>query len=283
MPVSRVGPQISVRSNGLSYRFEDDQQTRRCEVRNAEGVRPEPKGGNCPGRRGAVVSDLHFLTNRTTLQEHWSRIMTAAKDSDLFVFNGDIFDFKWSQHGGFQESVRIAEAWIRTLVSAHSETRFVFLLGNHDCIDPYKTALDSIERGLKNFEWHENWFRLNKKLFLHGDVCHAGGTGKALRAYRNRWSRMLRTGSLSHAAYWAVGQSGLPAVAPRFLRRKACARQILNYLAEELGDDFSSLREVYFGHLHTSFRDFQIDGMVFHNTGAAKKDMELEVLWFEMD
>jgi len=262
---------------------EEVHQTRRYKVTNAEGGRPEPNVATYSGRRGAVVSDLHFLTIRSTLQEHLSSLMTAAEASDLFVFNGDIFDFKWSQHGGFPQSVRIAEAWIRTLVSAHSETHFVFLLGNHDCIDPYKTALDSIERGLKNFEWHENWFRLKKKLFLHGDVCHAGGTAKALRAYRNRWSRMLRTSPFSHAAYWAVGRSGLPAVAPRFLRRKACARQILDYLAEELGDDFSSLEEVYFGHLHKSFRDFQIDGMIFHNTGAAKKGVELDIHRFEMD
>lgn len=245
------------------------------------GVR-EHKGTEQASRRGAVVSDLHLLTIRTTVHEHWSSIMGAADISDLFVFNGDIFDFKWSQHGGFRQSVRIAEAWIRTLVSAHPDTRFVFLLGNHDCIDPYKTALDSIQRGMRNFEWHENWFRLGSKIFLHGDVCHAGGTARALRAYRNRWSRMIRTSALSHAAYWAVGQSGLPAVAPRFLRRKACARQILNYLAEELGPDLSDIREVYFGHVHTAFRDFRFEGLVFHNTGAPTRGMELEFIWFEV-
>lgn len=208
--------------------------------------------------------------------------MEAADACDLFVFNGDIFDFKWSQHGGFRQSVRMAEAWIRTLVSAHSQTRFVFLLGNHDCIDPYKTALDGIQRSLPNFEWHEYWYRLNKKVFLHGDVCHAGGTAKDLRAYRNRWSRMIRTSPLSHAAYWAVGQSGLPMVAPRFLRRKACAMGILNYLREELGQDFQDIEEVYFGHVHTAFRDFRLEGLTFHNTGAATKGMELEIIWFRV-
>jgi UDP-2,3-diacylglucosamine hydrolase len=237
--------------------------------------------GDLPGR-GAVISDLHLLTNRTTVQEHWASIAEAAERCDLFVFNGDIFDFKWSQHGGFQQSVRIAEAWIRTLVTGHPTTRFVFLLGNHDCIDPYKTALDGIQRYLPNFQWHEYWFRLNEKVFLHGDVCHAGGTAKALRAYRNRWSRMIRTGTLSHAAYWAVGQSGIPAVAPRFLRRKACARGILNYLKEELGPGFQEIEEVYFGHVHTAFRDFRMDGLTFHNTGAAMKGMDLEVFWFSL-
>jgi len=244
---------------------------------------PEPSsGGGDVSGRGAVVSDLHLLTNRTSVQEHWSSIMKVAEEADTFVFNGDVFDFKWSQHGGFQQSVRIAEAWIRTLVSAHPDTRFVFLLGNHDCIHPYKTALDGIQRSLSNFQWHEYWYRLDEKVFLHGDVCHAGGTAKALRAYRNRWSRMIRTSALSHAAYWAVGQSGLPTVAPRFLRRKACARQILGYLRNELGPAFDEIRQVYFGHVHTAFRDFRVDGLVFHNTGASTRGMELEVIRFSL-
>lgn len=250
--------------------------TDRAEDRKTIG---DPAEGS---RTGAVISDLHLLTNRTTVQEHWSSIMEAADQADLFVFNGDIFDFKWSQHGGFRQSVRIAEAWIRTLVSAHRDTQFVFLLGNHDCIDPYKTALDSIQKGIRNFEWHENWYRVGQKLFLHGDVCHAGGTARALRAYRNRWSRVIRTSALSHAAYWAVGQSGIPNVAPRFLRRKACARQILSYLTDELGPDLSGVEDVYFGHVHTAFRDFKVDGVTFHNTGAAIKGMELEIIWFSI-
>lgn len=246
-----------------------------CGKARAEGA------GNSPGC-GAVISDLHLLTNRTTVQEHWSSIMETAEACDLFVFNGDIFDFKWSQHGGFRESVRMAEAWIRTLVSAHPQTRFVFLLGNHDCIGPYKTALASMQRSLVNFEWHEYWYRVNRRVFLHGDVCHAGGTAKDLRTYRNRWARMIRTSPLSHAAYWAVGLSGIPTVAPRFLRRKACARQILNYLKEELGTEFESIEEVYFGHVHTAFRNFRVDGLTFHNTGAATPGMALEIIWFEV-
>jgi len=231
---------------------------------------------------GAVVSDLHLFTNRTTVREHMPEIRRAAEECALFVFNGDIFDFQWSMHGGYEDSVHAAEQWIRDLAYAHRNTHCVFLMGNHDSIPAYRYALTELQEELTNLEWHEYWYRHGRRVFLHGDVYHAGTSHGALSRYRERCSRELQRGRIRHACYWALSRSGLPFVFLRFVRRATCARRILSYLNNELAGSVRHLREVYFGHVHTPFADFRYEGMLFHNTGAATKGVRLSVMRFPL-
>ena len=235
-----------------------------------------------PAPLGAVVSDLHLFTNRTTVHEHMPDIRRAADECRLFVFNGDIFDFQWSLHAGFEASVRAAEEWIRDLASSHPNTRFVFLLGNHDSIPAYRDALDRLAAEMGNLEWHSEWYRRDGRLFLHGDIYHGGATGASLDAYRTRCNRILRRSRFRHACYWLFARSGLPALFLRLVNRKTCARRILAYLRTELGPDLRDVREIYFGHVHTPFTDFRYDRLLFHNTGAALKGMRLSIMRFTL-
>jgi UDP-2,3-diacylglucosamine hydrolase len=233
---------------------------------------------------GAVVSDLHLFTNRTTVHEHMHEIRQAAEECALFVFNGDIFDFQWSLHGGYEDSVHAAEQWIKDLAYAHRNTHCVFLLGNHDSIPAYRHALTELQEELTNLEWHEHWYRHGRRIFLHGDVYHAGTSHQALGRYRERCSRELRRSRIRHACYWALSRSGLPSVFLRFVKKDVCARRILAYLTHELSDtQRGTIEEVYFGHVHTPFADFRYDGLLFHNTGAATTGARLNVMRFPLD
>lgn len=234
----------------------------------------------CDSERGAVVSDLHLFTNRTTVHEHIDDIRRAADECDLFVFNGDIFDFKWSRHGGFALSVHAAEEWIRRLVAAHPETAFVFLLGNHDSVPAYRETLDGLAREFSNLDWRADWYRRGGRLFLHGDVSHPLASRRGLRVYRDRCNRTLQRSRFHHACYWVFARSGLPAFFLRFVSREKCARRILAYLRRELGGDLDEISDIYFGHVHTPFSDFSHGGFSFHNTGSATRGFRLSVIRF---
>ena len=231
---------------------------------------------------GAVVSDLHLFTNRTTVHEHMPAIRRAAEECRLFVFNGDIFDFHWSRHAGFEASAQAAEEWILELVDTYADTQFVFLLGNHDSVPAYRKVLDSLAAQRPNLEWHAEWYRHGHKLFLHGDIYHGGTTSAMLNAYRARCNLTLRHSWLGHVCYWAFARSGLPALFLGLVSRKTCARRIRAYLNNELGAELHAVKEVFFGHVHTPFADFHHDGLLFHNTGAAVTGMRLNVIRFPL-
>lgn len=231
---------------------------------------------------GAVVSDLHLFTDRTTVHVHMPEIRRTAEACGLFVFNGDIFDFHWSLHKGFARSVAAARRWIRELAATHADTHFVFILGNHDCVAAYRNALDGLQRQLANVEWHAEWFRYGDKVFLHGDVYHGGPTREKLAAYRARGNRTLTRSRFRHGVYGIFVRSGLAAVCPRLVRRRTSAQRIFDYLKAELGGELASVRHVYFGHVHTAFEDFGYRGIRFHNTGAATRGVHLRVIRFAL-
>jgi UDP-2,3-diacylglucosamine hydrolase len=233
-------------------------------------------------RQGAVVSDLHLFTNRTTVNHYVQDIHDAARECALIVLNGDIFDFHWSRYKGSEASVRAAEAWIRDLAGAYADTRFVFILGNHDSIRAYRELLEVLSRELSNVEWRPEWYRIDGKLFLHGDVYHGGASSRTLWNYRRYCNRLRPRTRFHHAAYWAFYQSRLPFVLLRFVNRKTCARRILAYLSREFGSGLADIREIYFGHVHTPFTDFRYNGIIFHNSGAATKGGRLAVMRFAL-
>jgi len=232
-------------------------------------------------RKGGTVSDLHILTNRTAIHEYMEEIEAELADSDLFVFNGDIFDFQWSLHGGFEESVKVAVAWIEELISRHPHCLFVFINGNHDCTEEYKQALEALSAKWDNFAWEEYFLRVGDKVFLHGDVFNAGATRAKLDAYRNRYNAQARKGKILHSMYWAAARAGVPKVLLKFVSKKACARRITAYLRHELGADFGEIRDVFFGHVHTPFTDFEHAGLLFHNTGTAVMGLRMHIIRFK--
>jgi UDP-2,3-diacylglucosamine hydrolase len=64
----------------------------------------------------------------------------------------------------------------------------------------------------------------------------------------------------------------------RFISRDRCALRILTALREMAPDLRRSLTDIYFGHTHTPFTDFGVDGLRFHNTGSGIRHLQLHML-----
>ncbi len=86
-----------------------------------------------PMASGHVISDLHLFAHRSVADSYMRDIRRAAAESDFFVLNGDIFDFRWSTLPTADDSLDAAVAWLRALVTEHPHCRFFYTVGNHDC------------------------------------------------------------------------------------------------------------------------------------------------------
>lgn len=232
--------------------------------------------------RGAVLSDLHLFTDRSTAHQHLEEIHETAAASDLFIFNGDTFDFAWSHHRRFEKSVGAAIEWITDLTTEHPHCSFVYLLGNHDGIALFKEALSRLTATRPNLYWEPYHLQLGRKMFLHGDALHSCTTPEHLEAYRQKWDKPEQTHrKLTARAYRMAAYAGIPTVLIRLNSKRRCARRILCYLRSSLDCDARSVEEVYFGHTHRAFEDYKYHNRTFHNTGAALTRVRLNILHFE--
>ena len=233
-----------------------------------------------PALKGGVVSDLHLFARKTNVPIHLDAIRKAIRDCDLFVFNGDTFDFRWSVHGDRGNSLRLAREWIMDKLVSNPDTRFVFVLGNHDSAPAYRNMLAELSRRAPNMAWRPYWFRLGRRVFLHGDVFHAGETTESLDLYRARCARLSRPGRLRNMFDLALMCSRIPSMFLRNIRPRYFACRILRYLTLEMGHEMQNIDEVYFGHVHTPFSDFRYRDCIFHNTGSIIRGMNFSILHF---
>jgi len=71
----------------------------------------------------------------------WDRYRDDTLAVDTFVLGGDIFDFVWTTRDSIAESVDEAADWLQSLVEHAPNCQFHFLLGNHDCYEPFVKRL----------------------------------------------------------------------------------------------------------------------------------------------
>ncbi len=234
-------------------------------------------------RRGRSLSDLHLLTRRSTAEQYLPAIEAAADDADLFVLNGDIFDFKWSTEVSVGASVERAEEWIRDLVDPRPSCHFVFLIGNHDNIDGYKALLRRLSGELPNLDWEEYFLHLGDKVFLHGDVVHRATTPEALDRKRRKFARPHPKGPVANAMYDGLTRSRIHVGVTHIYPKKTYLRRVITYLHNVLPDHAGDLQHVYIGHLHDTFQDLVVDGLTFHSSGAAIDGLTLNIFEFDYD
>ena len=67
---------------------------------------------------GLVLSDLHLFSIRSCGEHHLLSIRESLEQADHIVFNGDTFDFRWSQYSTEEQSIAAALAWLRTRTEA---------------------------------------------------------------------------------------------------------------------------------------------------------------------
>ncbi|MEQ9823404.1 MAG: hypothetical protein ABQ298_03380 [Puniceicoccaceae bacterium] len=220
--------------------------------------------------KGITFSDLHLLAGRQK-EKHWEPWMRRWRsDYDLCILNGDIFDFRWSRERDRIQSIRIAEAWLRHLLEPRERAHFVILLGNHDSCPHYQLLLKQLSDDYEHLHWEEHWWVLGDKIFLHGDIPDLSGELETLQAYRAHHNglSMQPPHPIRHWFYKSATRVGITGTVPRVLPwRKQCLRTDI-FLQNQLGSRYDAIRDVYLGHTHVHFADYEHHGTLFHNCGA---------------
>lgn len=233
-----------------------------------------------PGvRKTYFVSDLHVFSSRSQEHRYLEEIRQKAAHAGAFVLGGDIFDFRWSMMADPNEAVARAIHWLHDLATECPACRFHFVLGNHDYHEPFLARLDHLESRVANLMWYPFYVRLGHSVFLHGDVADRRTTAQKLADRRARWLNKKQRGPMANRLYDMAIERQLHKPFIHLARRKrTIARRILVYL-DDIGEGPSTgLTNVYFGHTHLAFSNFQFHGVRFHNGGAPIHGLRFRIL-----
>jgi len=230
--------------------------------------------------RAYVVSDLHMFCSRSHWDRHLDDIEAAARDADIFVFNGDTFDFKWSTKSSLEETVEGAISYLRNLAASHPDCHFHINLGNHDHVEPFISALKNLAYDTPNITWHHYFLRVGDTVFLHGDVAQQRMTHRKLQKFRAQWGKKHKPrGALPNRIYDAAIQAKAHvAVSKVVFPAQRTIEHVAAYLEDVGLTAEHGVRQVYFGHTHVSIDGADFEGITYHNGGAPMPGMDFSLL-----
>ncbi|MGB7327044.1 MAG: metallophosphoesterase [Rubripirellula sp.] len=218
----------------------------------------------------AFVSDLHWLSARSNYESHEESIRDAVRRSDLCIWGGDLFDFRWSQRSDDASAVAASLQWLDGWYGDFPETRFVFLNGNHDAHESFQTALVDWAATRDRFDLGGECLRIGDTIWLHGDVIEGDGSADAFARYRYQWKNKSTSGRLASLAYdVAVNARVHKAAAFAAHRRKNTCTRLIRWLHQQPTHQTDGVRRVVFGHTHRRINGFRIGSHEFFNGGAA--------------
>ena len=230
---------------------------------------------------GCFVSDLHLLTARSNAARYLATIRAAAARSQVFVFGGDVFDFRWARIP-VEQAAEEAALWLRQLAGECPRCRFHYLMGNHDHHEAFIDRLIELDRDVSNLAWDHDYLRLGSKVFLHGDVLGRGVTAESLVELRSRPHHRERE-LWEHQVYDLAVFARLHKPAPYFLHpTRVVVRKILRYLRRAGHGPESGVRDVYFGHIHRVLSNYQYRGIRFHSGGASIRGLRFQIIKFQV-
>lgn len=229
-------------------------------------------------KQAVVVSDLHMFCRRSDWERFVPEMDKSAAEADLFVFNGDTFDFKWS-HLSIEETVKLAEAFLEKFCKRHPKCQVHVNLGNHDHVPELMAALEALSKRLHNMTWHPYYLRVSNTVFLHGDVANWKMRHKHLVRYRHSWSRPRRQGRIKNRMYDTIFRAGAHVrIAKMAFPHERTLSRVSHYLEDVgLGPD-SGVEHVYFGHTHVPVQGYEFGGLIYHNGGATLHGVEFTLL-----
>lgn len=227
-----------------------------------------------------TVSDLHLFCRRTEAQRHIRSLHNALDDADIFVFNGDIFDFKWTTLNSIEDTVDAAIHWLARFVSRAPSCRFYYLLGNHDSNPRFIEALDDFAEPRENFTWHSDHVKLANTLFLHGEASMRKMNTSDLVSYRNQWMKKdKKKGRVLNHLYDRAFKAGVHKQLPKVAFPNQRVVERLNHYLKNIGHGRDSgTQAVYFGHTHVAVSDYRYNGIRYWNCGAPLPGMEFNIL-----
>ena len=233
-------------------------------------------------QKGIVVSDLHLFSRRSQGLQALEHLYSLLAGVDILVFNGDIFDFRWSRLATNSDTVREAASWLTAVMRLNPHCRVEFVLGNHDCHEHFVEELSELEERWPAFSWHDHSFSIGENIFLHGDCANRRMSRRGLDRYRKKWSRRKKKGRTMAAGYEMLDRTGIiPAFHQVYFPPERAVRRIWHHLNDAAPEVLEGVRNVFFGHTHLPFANFPYRGINFHNTGSALKGCELNFLKFQ--
>ena len=227
-------------------------------------------------KSGHVVSDLHLFTHRSTADRRMGELRAIASEADFFVLNGDIFDFRWSTLADAEATAAAAEQWLEELAETFPRCLFLYIMGNHDALEPFARQLDDLARRRDNFRWHRSHVRVGNSLFLHGDRVVDGGRTDPLSRRLTGVGKPKTNGH--HLAYRAIIATRAHRVVSALHSRRWWAKRILRSLETHHEGLADGLTDIYFGHIHKTFSDFDCGGVTFHNSGSTVRGLKCRML-----
>ena len=227
-------------------------------------------------RKGYVISDLHLFTRRTAADDYADAMREAAGRADFFVLNGDIFDFRWTTLASIEATTATAVQWLRSFAEVNPDCDLHFVMGNHDGTEFFVDYLDMLAVDVPNFLWYPSHVRIGDKLFCHGDLPLSLRPIEPFRREHRRAKR--QKGPWLNSAYQCVVNTNLHRVSDVLYSRRRCGETILRCLENDRQALADGITDVYFGHIHRAFSDYDCGGVMFHNTGAAIRHLQCELL-----
>ncbi|MCP4889271.1 MAG: hypothetical protein GY904_21985 [Planctomycetaceae bacterium] len=234
--------------------------------------------------RLAFISDLHLFSNRCNADEHHDLIDQAIADADLCVWGGDLFDFRWSRLQNEAESVRTALEWLENWYIHHPTTQFVFLDGNHDAHLVFSEALADWAQQRDRFTCGLDCIRVHDTLLLHGDVIEGKGDLDRFSDYRIRWQNKPTASQVASNIYdVAIATRMHRAAAIAAHRRRATCIRLMHWMHAQPDERTDGVRRIVFGHTHRRIRGYRLQGIEFHNGGAAIRHVPFSPIELEFE
>ncbi len=226
-----------------------------------------------------VVSDLHMFCQRSQSHALLDTIHDVARNADLFVFNGDTFDFKWTVLDSVEETAEKAVEFLGELARRCPDCHFHVNLGNHDRAREFVERLDVLARSTPNLTWHPYYLRVGSTLFLHGDVAAWKLSHLGIDRYRSHRLHKRKQGRLKNRVYDAFFKTGAHVAVSRLANpHRWTARKVSAFLEDIGHGSEDGVEQVYFGHTHVAMSNYSYRGITYHNTGAAFKGMQCVML-----
>jgi UDP-2,3-diacylglucosamine hydrolase len=235
-------------------------------------------------KRGVFVSDLHLFSSRSAPGLIKRELQKYSDEDQCIVLGGDIFDFRWSDKGGFEPTIQAASDWLENLLKNTGDCQIIFLPGNHDSHPEFLAHLDQIARGEERFEWHEHLVRLKNCLFLHGDILDAGLDENRLAEYRNLFHHEGEPSKVLDRSYDLAVAMRVHKLIPRVRRRKSKTCDLIGQALKNVDvQEMQKVDQVYFGHTHQPILGLEQGGLTYFNPGAALKHMRYHMHDFELE
>jgi UDP-2,3-diacylglucosamine pyrophosphatase LpxH len=230
------------------------------------------------------LSDLHLLSSRSTAPKLKYQIDAAIERAHTLILGGDIFDFRWSTHRSLEASADEAMCWLDELLQRNTDCRVHYLLGNHDCHPEFVLRLEELSQSNRNFIWHQHVLRIDRTVFLHGDVVdlkyrHHQDVHQVLDAKRLAGEMREPPTTLSHTLYDVAVRARVHRLVVQLAKsNERVLRRLTTYLTSQNLNANAGITRVFFGHTHRRMNAIDYAGLQFFNPGAAIKGLPFKLL-----